>query len=200
MISDLLIIDWFSALHPVLNWTRLESKHQCNCPLQSLIAEDPSLPFLPPILSAVSQTKKGKAYNKPISFGLHDQLPPSTRNKLFKYFFKVFTDLLKRPFDSFIFTLIKSFNEFLNTLGGCIEFTTSFQEVVSFFGEIGILLKSFLVDVGEFLERFLHFMQFLDYLVYQRCPVWTGWRDVPCQDWHRRISYMPLLAGYQDLE
>jgi hypothetical protein len=60
--------------------------------------------------------------------------------------------LLEGSFDSLVFALIKSLDEFLDTLCGIIQISTSFEKIITLFGEIRVLLERFLVDMGEFLE------------------------------------------------
>lgn len=108
------------------------------------------------VVSYLSRNAVGtETHHIPIGLLLHDQSTPTGRHQSLKHLFKVFTDLLERPLDSFIFTLIKRLNELFDTFRRCVEVISTVQERLSFGREIGVLLKRFLVDVRESFEGFV---------------------------------------------
>ena len=95
---------------------------------------------------------------------LDDQPSTTSRHKLLKHLLKVFCDLLKRPLNSFVLALIKDLYKLLDRFRRFIEVFTTFEELISLFCKVAILLKCLLVDMCELLETFIDRMQFFDQL------------------------------------
>ncbi len=86
-----------------------------------------------------------------INLLLDHQLPPTSWNESLKHFLKVSRNLLKSPLDSFVFSLIKGFNQLFDTRRRTIQLFSTFQQFITLSREIVVLLKGFLVDMSEFL-------------------------------------------------
>ena len=95
---------------------------------------------------------------------LDDQPSTTSRHKLLKHLLKVFRDLLKRPLDSFVLALIKDLHKLLDRFRRFVEVFTTFEELISLFCKVAILLECLLVDMCELLEAFVDRMQFFDQL------------------------------------
>ena len=80
------------------------------------------------------------------------------------HLFKVFRDLLKRPLDSFALPLIKDLHKLLDRFRRFVKVFTTFEEVISLYCKVAILLECLLVNVCELLETFVDRMQFFDQL------------------------------------
>ena len=99
-----------------------------------------------------------------VDASLDDQLAPTCWHELLKHFLEVARDLLERPFDRLIFSLIQYFHEFLDGLGRLVEVLSTFEELITLLREVGILFERFLVHVGKLFQPFIDGMQFLDEL------------------------------------
>lgn len=86
---------------------------------------------------------------------MDDQSPASSRNELLKHLLKITRHLLESSLYRLILALIKHLNKVLNGLGGLIELFSPLEQLVPLFGEVGVLLESFFVHVGEFFEAFV---------------------------------------------
>ena len=95
---------------------------------------------------------------------LDDQPSTTSRHKLLEHLLKVFRDLLKRPLNSFVLALIKDLYKLLDRFRRFVEVFTTFEELISLFCKVAILLECLLVDMCELLEAFVDRMQFFDQL------------------------------------
>ena len=128
-------------------------------------------------------------------------MPLSSRYERLKHLLKVFRDLFERPLDRFVFPLIKRLDELLDRFGRRVELSSPFEQFVSLFGEVVVLLKRLLVDVGEFLEAVVDLVQLLYELrrISQCMCVFPG-IDSLCLPEYPYIWNMPLLARPPNLE
>lgn len=95
-----------------------------------------------------------------INSPLDDQASSTSWHQLLKHLLKVNGHLFEGTFNSFVLALIEDLNEFLNRRSGFVEILSSSQKLISLLCEVVILLESFLVYMGEFLESFVDIVKF----------------------------------------
>ncbi len=99
-----------------------------------------------------------------INPSLNNEATATSRNKLLEHFFKVLSYLLECSLNSLILALIKGFDQFLDRFGRFVEVFSPLNQLVALFSKVVVLLKSFLVDVGELFEAFIDSVQLLHQL------------------------------------
>ena len=90
-----------------------------------------------------------------INLPLNNQPPTANWNKLFKYFLKVFRDLLECPFDCFVLPLIQNLDKLLDRLCGRVKVLAALDQLVPLSGEVIVLFEGLLVNVRELLEAII---------------------------------------------
>ena len=100
-----------------------------------------------------------------INSTLDDQSTPPSRDKFFEDLFEVLRDLLERPLDRFILSLVENLDKLLDGLSGLLQFYTSLLELVALLREVVVLLERFLVDMSELLKALVNGVQLLHELL-----------------------------------
>ena len=90
---------------------------------------------------------------------LNDKPTMARRYKAFEDGSELLRHLLECSLNSFILTLIKMRNKFLDRLLRLVEFRTTLEQLILLVGKAVVLFESLLVDMLVFLERIVDFLE-----------------------------------------
>ena len=96
---------------------------------------------------------------------LDDKSASTGRHQLLENFFKITRNLFESPLNGFVFPLVKHLYKFFDRLSRLDQIFASLNKRITLLGEVVILFKSFLIDMGEFLQAFVDCMKLLDELI-----------------------------------
>ena len=117
---------------------------------------------------------KGSEYSELtdlINTALYDKAASSSRYESLEDLLEVLRNLLERPFDGLVLSLIQYLNQLFDRLCRSFQVLFTFKQLVALFREVVVLLESLLVDVRKLLEALVNRVELLHELKGRRASV-----------------------------